>query len=116
MRGDVLGGGRGVPCGGEERGVFAVVRCTVLVRAVPSGWLCRTRRHLKSLKQTCWVSLVSTGISILGGCPHMPVPPPVTCGVSVPSYERWNIVCFLLQELPEAVAVQTESVKGGAAG
>lgn len=46
----------------------------------------------------------------------MPAPPPVTCGVSVPSYERWNIVCFLLQELPEAVAVQTESVRGGAAG
>ena len=54
--------------------------------------------------------------SQLSGCVlTVLAPPPVTCGVSVPSYERWNIVCFLLHELPEAVAVQTELVRCGAA-
>lgn len=32
----------------------------------------------------------------------------ISCGECVPNYERWNIVCFLISQMPDQVAVATD--------
>ena len=49
---------------------------------------------------------------MIGECPeHICSSPVVTCGESLPSPEDWNLVQFLLCELPETALSPTESVR-----